>query len=76
MQGEGVKMLRTKIGEYPYYFAWGNNSKRATMKGRRCAVICRGKLNSCMIEFEDGQREVVSRNSIRKVVCDGSLAQR
>ena len=52
---------------YPYYYAWGNNSKRATMKGRRCRVTARGKMNSCSIEFENGQREIVSRNAIRKV---------
>jgi len=51
-----------------YYFAWGNNEKRATMKGRVCRVLSRGKKNSIMIEFLDtGQREIVSRNSIRKV---------
>jgi hypothetical protein len=50
-----------------YKFAWGNNEKRATMKNRICKVICRGKMNSCLIEFIDNnQREVVSRNAIRK----------
>lgn len=53
--------------EYRYYYAWRNNEKRATLYGRRCAVLVRGKLNSCLVEFEDGQREVVSRNAIRKV---------
>ena len=53
--------------EFPYYFAWGNNPKRATMKGRKCRVIVRGKMNSCEIEFENGQKEIVSRNAIRKV---------
>ena len=50
-----------------YRFGWGNNAKRATMQGRICRVICRGKMNSAMIEFTDnGQREVVSRNALRK----------
>jgi hypothetical protein len=48
-----------------YRYAWGNNPKRATMKGRLCRVIARGKKNSVMIEFEDGQREIVSRHSYR-----------
>uniref|UniRef100_A0A6M3XQF9 Uncharacterized protein n=1 Tax=viral metagenome TaxID=1070528 RepID=A0A6M3XQF9_9ZZZZ len=52
--------------QYGYVFSWGNNDKRKTMKGRKCRVIARGKKNSIMIEFEDGQREIVSRNSIRK----------
>lgn len=50
-----------------YRFCWGNNSKRATMQGRVCRVVCRGMMNSAMIEFTDnGQREVVSRNAIRR----------
>lgn len=51
-----------------YIYCWGNNEKRATMKGRECIVIARGKMNSCLIEFTDnGQREVTSRNSVRKI---------
>lgn len=51
-----------------YIYSWGNNEKRKLMKGRQCIVITRGPMNSCMIEFTDNkQREIVSRNSIRKV---------
>ena len=52
---------------YPYIFGWGNNVKRATMKGRKCRVLYGGRMNSCVIEFEDGQRECVSRNALRRV---------
>lgn len=51
---------------YPYYFAFGNNEKRATLKGRSCRIIARGTQNSRLVEFEDGQREVVSGNALRK----------
>jgi len=48
-------------------YAWGNNEKRATMKGRDCKVLAHGKKNSIMIEFTDnGQKEIVSRRSVRK----------
>jgi hypothetical protein len=51
-----------------YIYNWGNNPKRKTLKGRSCFVIARGKKNSIAIEFLDNQqREVVSRNSIRRV---------
>lgn len=51
-----------------YLFCWGNNEKRKTMKMRICKVLARGSCNSCMIEFVDnGQKEIVSRNSLRKV---------
>jgi hypothetical protein len=50
---------------YPYRYAWKNNTKRATLHDRACRVIARGAMNSIMIEFEDGQQEIVSRNAIR-----------
>ena len=51
-----------------YKFCWGNNEKRLAMKGRFCRVLARGRMNSCLIEFVDnGQREVVSRNAVRRV---------
>ena len=50
-----------------YRYAWGNNEKRATMKGKRCKVIVRGRMNSALVEFENGQREIVSRNALRRV---------
>jgi len=52
--------------KYPYIFSWKNNEKRKTMYGRRCKIISRGKMNSIKIEFENGQQEIVSGNSIRK----------
>lgn len=53
---------------YPYRYAWKNNSKRATLFGRRFRVIHRFRAgNSALVEFEDGQREVISRNAIRRV---------
>ena len=51
-----------------YKYIWGNNEKRKTMKNRICNVISRGKKNSVLIQFIDnGQKEIVSRYSIRKV---------
>ena len=52
--------------EFPYIFTWGNNPKRATMKGRKCRITARGGRNSIRIEFEDGQREIVSGTSIQR----------
>ena len=49
-----------------YIYSWGNNPKRATMKGRKCRALRRYKRNSALVEFENGQREVVSRNALRK----------
>lgn len=55
------------MDEQLYVYRWGNNEKRATMKGRICRVLGRGQMNSCLIEFVDnGQCEVTSRNALRK----------
>lgn len=35
--------------------------------GLRCRVLARGALNSCLVEFEDGTRHVVSRYAVRKI---------
>ena len=64
-----------------YRYAWGNNEKRATLKGRLCRVVARGRMNSILVEFVDnGQREVTSRNAVRllsdkKTVRDTSTTQ-
>ena len=50
-----------------YIYGWGNNPKRATLRGRRCRVLQRLNLNSAVVEFENGQREVISRNALRKI---------
>jgi hypothetical protein len=34
--------------------------------GQRCRVICRGGMNSAVVEFEDGYRVVTSRGGLRK----------
>ena len=49
-----------------YIYMWGNNSVRAKFKGRRCRLIAVGRMNSCLLEFENGERLLTSRNAIRK----------
>jgi hypothetical protein len=56
-----------RLTNYPYYYAWKNNSKRATLYKRRFRVLNRGKMNTAVAEFENGQKEAISRNAIRKV---------
>ena len=50
-----------------YVYRWKNNAKRRTLRGRECRVLARGRMNSALVEFvDDGQREVVSRNALRR----------
>lgn len=47
-----------------HWYRFKNNEKRAQMYGRLCRVIARGKMNSVLVEFANGAREVVSRNAL------------
>lgn len=53
--------------DFDYYYAWRNNSKRQMLYKRRLRVIARLAQNSAIVEFENGQRECISRNAIRRV---------
>ncbi len=56
------------MAELLYFYAWGNNSKRAAMKGRICRVLAAGAMNTVAIEFLDnGERTTTSRRAIRRV---------
>jgi len=50
-----------------YYYAWKNNAKRESLYKRECIVLARGKMNSILIQFDNEQKEIVSRNSLRKL---------
>ncbi len=50
-----------------YIYTWGNNPKRAEMKNRVCWVLTRASRNSCLVQFENGDKEIVSRNALRKL---------
>jgi len=52
-----------------HVFVWGNNAKRATMCGRECRIVASGKMNSVLVEFANGQREVISRRALRRLKC-------
>jgi hypothetical protein len=50
-----------------HVYSWGNNEKRETLKGRPCRIVVNGKvMRSVLVEFDDGQREVVSIRALRK----------
>lgn len=59
--------------ERVYLYGWGNNEKRATLKGRRCVIVVmpergayRGGMNTVLIEFLDtGERVTTSRRALR-----------
>lgn len=47
-------------------YRWGNNPRRAELKGRTCVVRALGAKNSVLIEFLDTKERVItSQNAIR-----------
>ena len=47
---------------FPYVYFW----HRMDRKGQRCDVLARGKMNSCLVKFEDGFTVVTSWNALRR----------
>ncbi|HUF36879.1 MAG TPA: hypothetical protein VMN37_13065 [Gemmatimonadales bacterium] len=55
------------MSSYPYLYVWANNPVRALLRGLRCRVLVRSRrFNSCLVEFENGDRVVVSRYALRR----------
>ena len=49
-------------------YRWHWRARLPERRGELFRVLCRGKMNSCMIEFlSDGWRVITSRNALRKV---------
>jgi hypothetical protein len=45
-----------------YIYRWDRHGR----KGQRCLVLARGKMNSCLVKFEDdGYTMVTSRNALK-----------
>jgi hypothetical protein len=48
-------------------YRWRWRAKLPERHGEILTVICRGKMNSCLIQFvRDGHRVVTSRNALRR----------
>jgi hypothetical protein len=45
-----------------YRYAWN----RMGRKDQLCRVLARGKMNSCLVIFEDGYLAITSRNALRR----------
>lgn len=45
---------------------WWWRSVLGERKGQPCRVLARGKLNSILVEFEDGFRVITSRYAVRR----------
>ena len=53
-----------------YVYAWGNNARRAELKGRRCVVEARGRMDTVLVRFLDsGERVTTSRLALRRIAA-------
>lgn len=53
--------------EYAYVFHWRNTPERERLYGRRCRILQLGtRMRSVLIEFEDGEKVVVSQRALRR----------
>ncbi len=52
--------------KFPYRYVWRANGKYKNLYRQRCRVLARGALNSALVEFRNGKREIISRNALRK----------
>ncbi len=49
-----------------FVYKWKNNIKRQSLYGRKCQILAHGKKNSVLVEFEDGNKEIISRYALRR----------
>jgi hypothetical protein len=55
------------VTDFPLVWFWRANPMRPIdRKGQRCRIVARGKLNSVLVEFEDGFQVVTSRYAVRR----------
>ncbi len=46
---------------------WRVRTRLPERHGQPCRVLARGRMNSALVEFEDGLRVITSRNYVRKL---------
>ncbi len=49
-----------------YDHIWFWRGKLGERKGQRCRVLARGRMNSILVEFDDGYKVITSRYAVRK----------
>ena len=50
----------------PFAYYWRIRKWLPERYGQSCRVLARGKLNSALVEFEDGQRVITNRWNLRR----------
>lgn len=61
--------LRADASPPTHVYVWGNNPRRAQLKGRKCVVEVHGRrMNTVLIRFVDtGEKVTTSRHAIKPI---------
>jgi hypothetical protein len=60
-------MRKESRNEAPFTHIWFWKSRLPERKGQTCRVLARGKMNSILVEFEDGYKVITSRYAVRRI---------
>ena len=63
--GDGALYCGVEKSDMIYY--WRVRSRLPERFGQKCAVLVRGRMNSCLVQFEDGLKVLTSRNYVRRL---------
>lgn len=69
---EGERRCDAHDGKRPsprivYEYRWGNNDRRADLKGRLCVIEATGRMGTALVRFLDtGERVTTSRRALRR----------
>lgn len=61
-----IGILSIWIQDKPFDHIWYWKSRLPERKGQACRVLVRGKMNTILVEFEDGYKVTTSRFAVRK----------
>lgn len=50
---------------------WRLNKYLPERKGMPCQILARGRMNSILVEFQDGARFITNRYAVRKALPEG-----
>lgn len=51
---------------YPLVWHWKTKPIGRPCRGERCRIVASGRLNSVLVEFQDGWRVLTSRYAVRR----------
>lgn len=52
-----------------FLYVWRVRTRLPERFGHRCRVLVRGRMNSALVEFDDGHLVVTSRNYVRRAAA-------